>query len=803
MRPTALAPRARAIRGPRLFATPVDEPRARRATDAILLVAGALGLALLSWVSSPPAGFERALTDLVAAVPSFLGGLWRLFVGVLGVLSAVLVVAALVRGRLTLARDQVVAAVVALGTAAVAARLAGGAWPDLDLSMRADTPPPTYPGVRLAVAGAIVMTASPHLARPVRRLGRWSLALAAVGLVVLGATSPAGALAGLLVAVVAASIVHLVFGSSAGRPSLEQVAAALAELGVPATGVGAADRQAAGVFLVQAEDAEGRPLAVKVYGRDAFDSQLLATLWRTVWFREPGSSLTVHRLQQVEHEAFLTLLAGQAGIPTDQVVTAGSTVEDDALLVLRPRGVPLASALADDPDLWPPGELVRRAWEVVGRLHGAGIVHGQLDDRHLTVVDGELGLVEFRGAAVGPSEAQEQADIAQVLVTTALLVGVEPALQGALEALGADGLTAAVPYLQPPALTGAQRDRLKGSAVTLDDLRARASELAGVEAPKLQQLRRVTWGGILQVALLAFVFFTVLTAVDRLDMDQLFEQLADATWQWVVVGFVVGQLPRLSQAASTLGASPITLPLGHLYALQLAVSYINLAIPSSAARMAVNVRFFQRHGLPAGSALAVGVIDGVSGFVVQVSLLVGILTLTDATLGFDLDLGLLDGPGQLLLYVLVAVGLVVVVAAAIGRVRRFVVRWAKTIASQAASAARGLRSPRRIGLLIGGNLATEVLFALTLGAFTRALGYPVGLDDLLLINLSVALLSGLLPVPGGIGVTEAGLAFGLISVGMPEEAAFAAVILHRLAVFYLPPVWGFFAFRWLERNDHL
>jgi glycosyltransferase 2 family protein len=34
-------------------------------------------------------------------------------------------------------------------------------------------------------------------------------------------------------------------------------------------------------------------------------------------------------------------------------------------------------------------------------------------------------------------------------------------------------------------------------------------------------------------------------------------------------------------------------------------------------------------------------------------------------------------------------------------------------------------------------------------------------------------------------------------------AAFAAVLLYRLATFYLPPIWGFFALRWLERNKHL
>ena len=60
------------------------------------------------------------------------------------------------------------------------------------------------------------------------------------------------------------------------------------------------------------------------------------------------------------------------------------------------------------------------------------------------------------------------------------------------------------------------------------------------------------------------------------------------------------------------------------------------------------------------------------------------------------------------------------------------------------------------------------------------------------------MLAGLLPVPGGVGVVEGGLIYGLVRAGVPEEVAFAAVVLYRIASFYLPPVWGYFAMRWLE-----
>ena len=38
---------------------------------------------------------------------------------------------------------------------------------------------------------------------------------------------------------------------------------------------------------------------------------------------------------------------------------------------------------------------------------------------------------------------------------------------------------------------------------------------------------------------------------------------------------------------------------------------------------------------------------------------------------------------------------------------------------------------------------------------------------------------------------------------MTDEAALAAVLLYRMATYYLPPIWGFFAMQWLQRNRYL
>src|SRR5262249_56687426 len=81
------------------------------------------------------------------------------------------------------------------------------------------------------------------------------------------------------------------------------------------------------------------------------------------------------------------------------------------------------------------------------------------------------------------------------------------------------------------------------------------------------------------------------------------------------------------------------------------------------------------------------------------------------------------------------------------------------------AAVLGLRSSHKLALLLGGSLASEILFATALGIFANALGFDVSLADLLVMNISISLLGSLVPIPGNIGVAELGLTVGLVSAG--------------------------------------
>jgi len=157
-----------------------------------------------------------------------------------------------------------------------------------------------------------------------------------------------------------------------------------------------------------------------------------------------------------------------------------------------------------------------------------------------------------------------------------------------------------------------------------------------------------------------------------------------------------------------------------------------------------------------------------------------------------------------LLWIVVALVVVAVLAVvAVGRVRRAIVDNVRRFWPDVRAALGALRSMKKLALLVFGSIGTEVLFAIALGLFARAFGVHISIAELLVINIGVSLLGTLVPVPGNIGVAEFGLAIGLVSAGMSDETALAAVLLYRISTFYLPPLWGFFALHWLQRNRYL
>jgi glycosyltransferase 2 family protein len=307
---------------------------------------------------------------------------------------------------------------------------------------------------------------------------------------------------------------------------------------------------------------------------------------------------------------------------------------------------------------------------------------------------------------------------------------------------------------------------------------------------------------LVQILLLGFASYTILDAAGGVDWGEVLDTVRNASAGWLVIAFLAAQLPRVTQAVSTLGSVPAPLPFGPVYAMQLATSYMNVALPSNLARMAVNIRFFQCQGLSAPTAVASGVIDSFASTAVGGVLLAVLLVFSESSIPLEFPT---PSGGFLVIAAILAAALVacVVTAVAVRRIREAIAGRVKGWWPDVRAALSALRASHKLALLVLGSLGTEILFAVALGLFARSLGGHVNIAELLVINISVSLLASFIPVPGGVGVAEFGLTLGLSSAGMAPEAAIAAVLLYRISTFYLPPVWGFPAMLWLQRNRYL
>jgi uncharacterized membrane protein YbhN (UPF0104 family) len=800
----------------RVWSSQGDAARVRRPTDVLLLVGSLVTLVVLGLAAPGPTGADTAVATLLVWLEPVFGWLWSVAYALLALWAlAVVLLAALSPGRRRLLVDLAAAAGLAFAVALAVGALVGT---DATVSVSAllsSGPPVVYVPTRVAVLTAVIVAASPHLARPWRYAGRLVVAFGAVAAIGLGATNALGAGAAITVGIAAAAAVHLVLGSPAGRLTVAQVQVALAELGVEVVDVRPLTSREAGEALFAARSGDGTDLLVKVYGRDAWDSQVVDSTWAALTVRGERARLRGGRRSRVEHEAVLTLLAARAGVPTLDVLTVGLADHGDAVLVTRAPVASLDDLRAGGPDAVDDG-LLADLWGVATTLDEAGIAHGAIDGGLLVVrADGTAALMDFDEAEQAADDVDRCMDRARLLVATALAVGPERSVRAALAALGPDGVAQLLPYLQPVAIGRRMRADLRGQDWTLDELRESAVVAAGVEAPPLERLRRVTPRSVGIVALVALVVYVVLTTLAGADLASIAEALRTAEWPWLLAALLLSPLIQVPSAVTTLASTTVRLRFLPVLVLQYAIQFIALVLPATAARLALEVRFFQRFGIPPATALSFGVIGSVSGFVVQVGLL---LVIAVAGLpGFTSDLSRgsddtsSDGSSGSLLAVLVAL-LVVTLAVSllVPSLRRRLtaripnLRSIVATQSQDARAAFGvLRRPGKIAAMLGGNLGTQLMQAVVLALCLGAFGETAYFSQLVLINTAVSLFSGIMPIPGGMGVTEAGLTWGLQAVGVPAPIAVSTAITYRLVTFYLPPIWGAAAMRWLRRREYV
>ena len=335
------------------------------------------------------------------------------------------------------------------------------------------------------------------------------LTLGTVGAVLYERATISGSVAAVLTGLIAGAAVRLALGSSAGRPSLEDIAAGLEALDVPAHDLQEVDRQVAGVLLVYAKDSSGGDLAIKVYGRDAYDNQMLARAWRALVVPRPGIGGALARPAPRSARPSSRCSPHNAGAPVSEVLTAGITAGGDTLIVLRASGRLLGTFAADEVG----DELLAAAGRhSIGSRRPASPIARSVPGRSASRTARSRSSISA-GASSRPTTTSAS--------PTARSCWQPPQASSVRSARSRrpwprsarEEVSALLPYLQQAAFAGPLRKAVKAAEIDVDDLRKAAAEAADTPVPELVRISRVTWGTLVQVGLLMFAGAAVLSFV--------------------------------------------------------------------------------------------------------------------------------------------------------------------------------------------------------------------------------------------------------------------------------------------------
>jgi uncharacterized membrane protein YbhN (UPF0104 family) len=216
--------------------------------------------------------------------------------------------------------------------------------------------------------------------------------------------------------------------------------------------------------------------------------------------------------------------------------------------------------------------------------------------------------------------------------------------------------------------------------------------------------------------------------------------------------------------------------------------------------MALNARYLQKCGVDTSAGVAAVGVNSVAGLAVHLAMLVAFFAWAGRGLSnaFKLPSG-----SKLLLALAVIVAIVGLVLATRPGRRLASGKLVPGLRSAAASLRQVARRPGKMTMLVGGSALVTLAYIGALAASIEAFGGGPGFVLIGAVYTGAAALAAVAPTPGGLGAIEAALVAGLAGVGMSSGLAVSAVLLYRLATYWLPVAPGWVSLRLLQRWEYV
>jgi uncharacterized membrane protein YbhN (UPF0104 family) len=775
--------------------------RIRRPLDLIRLSGLVITLAVLAGfgalASSTTTGANLDLTRLLSNIPrtpvhalSRTGAFAVLFVPAAYLLSEVI-------------RGQARRLVEGLLTGVVAIAVARGLDALLDLDKRTSL----YRALSLVGVARVVQPLDAYLAAIAALLtvigvtasrfwGRLLIAVTALYMLTSFAAAQASLLS-LVVSVVLGMFVGIAVRYLAGevneRPDARRIATELGHRGLDIARLVRLDRDDDEHREYHAWTRDGQQLLIHVLDRDLVAYGWFYSIYRVIRLRAELTRpplLSLERLAERRSLLAYAMMAAHAPIPR---LVAGIPVGADAIVLAYDYvdGIPIDQL----PDGLDHDQLVE-LWKSVHILQVRRINHRGLTASTIMLArTGQLILPIPQVGSAFASDLRLSLDRAQLLVATAQLVGAANAVRAAAVVLSADDLSGTLPILQPIALNRETRARLRRDPDLLEALRDEITGATHQPALELSRVERVRPRTVITIVAVIVAAYLLIAQLGSVDLATVFSA---ARWRWVPLVALASAATYVAAALALTGYVRERLSFGRTVLAQLAASFAAFVTPPAVGGLAINIRYLRKANLSSAAATtSVAVWQVVSSFSYFVLLIV-FAAATGASAQHNVPI-----PS----WAFIAIGglvLVLLVALAIPVVRRWLLARLLPPLREALPRLLDLvTSPIKLAEALTGALLLNAAYISALFCAVRAFDYQPSFVSVAVVYFAGAAIGSAAPTPGGLGAVEVALSTGLAAIGMPSAAAISAVLLYRIATFWLPVPVGWAAAHYLQSRNAL
>jgi glycosyltransferase 2 family protein len=777
---------------------PRDSGRVRRPADLLLAVLSLLIVAaVLGSIRALPLGSTEAADDVsrwLLHIPRWLSYAAAVVAGVASFVLVVVSLVVLLRNRWRDALNAVAAGAVGAAAAVVATVIWRIENATVERAVLHGSNPSTFV-VDTALVAFVVGT-------DLSRLSHWQQWWPRVGAALLLSGLAVGTLTPFAVVIVASGglmigwVVRWLLGAASVLPTVTELTGWLTSHGVQTTELSAAGPSRA---RLDGKLADGTRIRVHLSGRDTRGSGLVRQLWALARLRPAvAGHVALGSRSQVEQLALACFLAQQASVPSPSVRLLGEMPGETLVLVTTiPDGGPAASsasASASEAEVAPLAGATA-LFAALRRLHDTGVAHRDVRPGNVFMSGQRAGFCSLDAAEPGSSDLARRLDLVQALATLAAASGPAGAVSALRAGYGPVDEVAVAAVVQPVALAPWGWRAARAATGSLNEIR---HQLLGdtAAAPAAPQLERFRWRTVVTAVALAVAAYLLIGEISGVNV---LGTLGQANLGWLAVAVLGSALTYLGAAIGIAAFIPRRLSIVRGFFVQLATAFVGVAMPPTVGHVAVNARYLHREKVDEGTIAAAVTVSQLVNIVTTVLLLIVLGVLTGSGLSkFKI------APGVDVLIGLAVIAVAVITVLAVPQTRRMVTGavwphlrqiWPRLL--------EAVSQPLRLGVAVGANLLLTVAYSVALIAALRSVGAHPAILATVVVFLAGNAVGAATPTPGGIGGVEAVLAAGLTAIGIPAHEAIPAVLLFRMATFWLPIPLGWVSYVVLQRRGVL